>query len=183
MEADINLQTKIAALLESYPELEDRLIELSPIFAKLRNPVLRKTVAKVTSIQQAAAIAGISAPLLVIELRKAAGFIVSESDQNQSEPVDMEPQPDWFDMNNISVYYDARPIIDAGQSPMQEILNLASKLEQGQILHFTTPFKPMPILDILRNKGFQVWSMGEDNYIQIFKVYKRETSQPHTLTN
>lgn len=165
MEADINLQTRIAALLESYPELEDRLIELSPVFAKLRNPVLRKTVAKVTSIQQAAAIAGISAPLLVIELRKAAGFIVPESDQTQTESEDIEPQPNWFDKNNISIYYDARPIIDAGKSPMQEILNLASKLEQGQTLHLTTPFRPMPILDILKNKGFQVWSTGEDNYI------------------
>ncbi|MFV0538688.1 MAG: DUF1858 domain-containing protein [Dysgonomonas sp.] len=111
MEADINLQTKIAALLESYPELEDKLIELSPVFAKLRNPVLRKTVAKVTSIQQAAAIAGISAPLLVLELRKAAGFTVSESDLNQSDHTDIEPQPDWFDNNSITICYDARPII------------------------------------------------------------------------
>ncbi|MFT4222567.1 DUF1858 domain-containing protein [Dysgonomonas sp.] len=165
MEADINLQTKIAALLESYPELEDKLIELSPVFAKLRNPVLRKTVAKVTSIQQAAAIAGISAPLLVIELRKAAGFTVSESNLNQSDHVGIEPQPSWFDKNNISLYYDARPVIDAGRSPMQEILNLASKLEGGEILHFTTPFKPMPILDILKAKGFEVWSDDENNYI------------------
>ncbi len=165
MEADINLQTKIAALLESYPELEDKLIELSPVFAKLRNPVLRKTVAKVTSIQQAAAIAGISAPLLVIELRKAVGFIVSESDLNQYDHADIEPQPDWFDKNSISIYYDARPIINAGQSPMQEILNLASKLEKGTILHFTTPFKPVPMLDILKAKGFQVWSDTENNYI------------------
>lgn len=165
MEADINLQTKIAALLESYPELEDKLIELSPVFAKLRNPVLRKTVAKVTSIQQAAAIAGISAPLLVIELRKAAGFIITESNLSQPDHPDIEPQPDWFDKNSISIYYDARPIINAGQSPMQEILNLASKLKHKNILHFTTPFKPVPILDILKGKGFQVWSDDENNYI------------------
>lgn len=165
MEADINLQTKIAALLESYPKLEDKLIELSPVFAKLRNPVLRKTVAKATSIQQAAAIAGISAPLLVLELRKAAGFTVSESEFNQSDQVDVEPEPNWFDKNKISLYYDARPIINAGQSPMQDILNLASKLERGTILHFTTSFMPIPILDILKTKGFQVWSDNENNYI------------------
>ena len=165
MRADINLQTKIAALLESYPELEDKLIELSPVFAKLRNPVLRKTVAKVTSIQQAAAIAGISAPSLVIELRKGAGFPISESDLNQFDHTDIEPQPDWFNKNSISIYYDARPIINAGQSPMQEILSLASKLENGKILHFTTPFKPIPILDILKSKGFLVWSDDNSNYI------------------
>ena len=57
MAVDINLQTKIATLLKVYPELEERLIELVPAFDKLRNPILRRTIAKVTSLQQAAAMA------------------------------------------------------------------------------------------------------------------------------
>lgn len=165
MKADINLQTKIATLLESYPDLGNRLIELSPVFAKLRNPILRKTVAKVTSIQQAAAIAGISAPLLVIKLRKAAGLTVSEIDFEPSDNADIEPKPDWLNETKINFYYDARPIINAGKSPMQNILTLASKLEENTVLHFTTPFKPIPILDILRSRGFRIWSDGENNYI------------------
>jgi len=74
MKTDINLQTKVANLLESYPELEDILMELSPVFSKLKNPVLRRTIAKVTSLQQAAGVAGISPPLLIQKLRKAAGL-------------------------------------------------------------------------------------------------------------
>ena len=54
---DINLQTKIADLLTAYPQLEDKLIGISPVFAKLKNPILRRTVARVTSVQQAATIA------------------------------------------------------------------------------------------------------------------------------
>ncbi|MDD4434532.1 MAG: DUF1858 domain-containing protein, partial [Parabacteroides sp.] len=45
---------KVAELLNDYPEIEDTLLSLSPAFAKLRNPVLRKTVARVTTLQQAA---------------------------------------------------------------------------------------------------------------------------------
>lgn len=51
---EINLQTKVAELLGAYPQLEEQLLKLSPTFAKLKNPILRRTVAKVTSLQQAA---------------------------------------------------------------------------------------------------------------------------------
>ena len=43
--------TKIAALLDHYPELEDVLIGMAPPFKKLKNPILRKSVAKVASLQ------------------------------------------------------------------------------------------------------------------------------------
>ena len=38
-------------LLEAYPELEDVLIGIAPPFKKLKNPILRKTVAKVATIK------------------------------------------------------------------------------------------------------------------------------------
>jgi hypothetical protein len=50
--------TKVAALLERYPELEDVLIGLAPPFKKLKNPLLRKGVAKVASLKHAAAVGG-----------------------------------------------------------------------------------------------------------------------------
>jgi hypothetical protein len=40
--------TKVGALLDRYPELEDILIGLAPPFKKLKNPLLRKGVAKIT---------------------------------------------------------------------------------------------------------------------------------------
>ncbi|MFH1755446.1 MAG: DUF1858 domain-containing protein, partial [Candidatus Latescibacterota bacterium] len=49
---------KVSALLEAYPELEDVLIGIAPAFKKLRNPVLRRTVAKLTSLRQAAQVGG-----------------------------------------------------------------------------------------------------------------------------
>ena len=48
--ADINPDR----LLEHCPELEDELLALSPAFAKLKNPILRRTVAKVATLCQAA---------------------------------------------------------------------------------------------------------------------------------
>jgi hypothetical protein len=54
-------ETQVGALLEAYPELEARRIELASAFEKLKNPVLRRTVARVATIAQAACVAGPSA--------------------------------------------------------------------------------------------------------------------------
>lgn len=55
----ITPDTKINALLESYPQLEDALINIFKNFKKLRYPFLRKTIAKVTSLRQAAIIGNV----------------------------------------------------------------------------------------------------------------------------
>ena len=52
----ITSTTKVADLLKSYPELEDVLIAMAPPFKKLKNPVLRRSVAKLATLQQAAAV-------------------------------------------------------------------------------------------------------------------------------
>lgn len=163
---DINLQTKIADLLEAYPELEDTLMDLSPAFAKLRNPILRRTVAKVTSIQQAAKIAGVSPSAMVQTLRKAAGLTTSDTiityEKSQQEP---EPIPEWFDETKISLRFDAGPVINAGQSPMSEILRLSKTLPDGEIMELSSPFRPEPIIDMLKSKGFNVWFNEGKSYI------------------
>jgi uncharacterized protein len=46
----ITRETKVHDLLEAYPYLLDFLADLKPEFAKLRNPVLRNTVARVASL-------------------------------------------------------------------------------------------------------------------------------------
>ena len=48
----ITPETKVGELLTHYPELEELLLQFSPAFATLKNPILRRTVAQVTSPQQ-----------------------------------------------------------------------------------------------------------------------------------
>lgn len=160
---DINLQTKIADLLTAYPQLEDKLISISPLFAKLQNPILRRTVAKVTSVQQAASIANIAPPHLVKQLREIVGLTM----QNIEQETDTQntPKPSWWSEDKIAKCFDATPIIESGESPMQTILQLSSELQGDTILEITAPFRPAPILDILASKGFKVWSENRQNYI------------------
>jgi len=47
----ITPDVKVAELLREYPQLEDKLIEIAPVFVKLKNPILRKTISKVTTLK------------------------------------------------------------------------------------------------------------------------------------
>lgn len=65
---DISLQTRIGTLLDSYPYLLDYLLEKSPKFSKLKNPLLRRTLAPFASIERAAALGNIEAEELLTGL-------------------------------------------------------------------------------------------------------------------
>ena len=52
----ITPKTKVLQVIEAYPELEDVLIGYVPAFKKLKNPILRNTVAKIATLQQAASV-------------------------------------------------------------------------------------------------------------------------------
>jgi len=159
----ISPQTKVGELLDAYPELEKVLFELSPAFAKLRNPILRKTVARIASLQQAAIVGKLKVDELVNRLRKEVGqeFL---SDIGESESALTNP-PAWFDENRITIRFDAVPIINAGGSPMAEIISQASLLGEGDIFELKAPFIPAPIIDKLKERGFDAWSVQKGEIV------------------
>lgn len=165
----ISPKTKVGELLDAFPQLEDVLLELSPSFAKLKNPILRKTVARVASLQQAAIVGGLKVDELVNRLRKEVGQDLFSGGAENAQYLVASP-PDWFDATRIAQRFDASSIINAGGSPMAEILSLSQKLRPGEILELKTPFVPAPIIDMLTDKGFKSFSLqnGEEtlNYFE-----------------
>jgi hypothetical protein len=160
----ISPKTKVGELLDAFPQLEDVLIELSPSFAKLKNPVLRKTVARVASLQQAAIVGGIKIDDLVNRLRKEVGQDLFSGETENNQYLVSSP-PDWFSSTMIVQQFDAIPVINAGGSPMAEILVIAQKLQPGEIMELKTPFVPAPIIDILKDKGFNSFSVQKGDEI------------------
>lgn len=161
----ISPKTRVGDLLDAFPELEPVLMAMSPAFEKLKNPVLRKTVAKVATLQQVAIVGGVNIDEMVRQLRLKAG----QSD-NEYTPDAYEHQtsviPDWFHPTRITARLNATPIINSGGSPMKEILHLSSLLNQGDILELETPFIPAPIIDMLKAKNFKTYSIvNNDNVL------------------
>ncbi|HLN20686.1 MAG TPA: DUF1858 domain-containing protein [Bacteroidales bacterium] len=154
----ISPKTKVGELLDAYPELEAVLMELSPAFHKLKNPVLRKTVARVATLQQISVVGGIPVENIISRLRHEAGQD-DTADYQSAGSGNAAEIPAWFDEKKIVSVYDATEVINSGESPMAEVLKRANGLNPGEILELRTPFIPAPILDMLKTKMFRVFSL------------------------
>jgi metal-sulfur cluster biosynthetic enzyme len=88
---DITPQTKVATVLERYPQTLEVFLRYG--FAPLANPVLRKTMARVVTIEQACRREGVDMEALLRDLRKAAGLeleaeqAISSEASKQSTPI------------------------------------------------------------------------------------------------
>lgn len=155
----ITPQLKVGQLLEAYPELEEVLVDIAPEFARLRNPVLRRTVARVTSLQQAALVGGVGLGELITRLREAAGagetFVEAPTAANTAGGAE---RPEWVDRVAIVSRDDARADIAAGQHPLPRVMAAAGALSPGQAHLLVTPFVPAPLLDKVRALGLFVWT-------------------------
>jgi hypothetical protein len=157
---DITPETRVGVLLDTYPELEKELFDLSPAFKKLKNPVLRKTVAKVTTLRQAARVGNVSLGTIINTLRSAAGQSELSLDDG-GEKSSREAKPDWFEEGAIKKSFDARPLIESGERPMDAVLAALEPLADGEVLELITPFVPAPLIDMGKRKGFEVWNRQE----------------------
>jgi hypothetical protein len=158
----ITPEMKVGDFLKYYPELEVTLIEIAPAFAKLKNPILRKTVARVASLNQAAIVGDVAIGEMINRLRQAAGV---------EEMVDLETgvnkgstaKPAWFDIEKVSSSIDARPIIERGEQPLGIVVKELNRLPGDGILELITPFYPSPLIDKAREMGFEAWSEKIDS--------------------
>lgn len=158
----ITPETKVGPLLDRYPQLEAPLMKLSPAFAKLRNPLLRKTVAKVATLQQVAKIGEVPIGTLINTLRKELG-IEEKWKGGAADKSDGSDVPEWFAQAKISMLLDAAPILEAGEHPLNRVMSELQKLEPGAIYELVTPFVPAPLLDAVSKKGFEVWSQKQSD--------------------
>lgn len=150
----ITPKTKVLELIETYPQLEDILIEYAPAFKKLKNPVLRKTVAKIATLQQAAAIGNVRTEELINRLRKEIGqeIIVGETGTSYNYN-----KPDWFSEEKISNRLDASEMLAAGEHPVNQVLADLKQLNPGEIYELKTPFLPAPLIDKALSLGVKHW--------------------------
>ena len=152
----ITPKTKIYNLLEAYPQLEDVLISTAPQFKKLKNPVLRKTIAKVTSLSQAAIIGGLNVEELVIKLRNEVGQTSTDNLEIEGGNYTTE-KPQWFDKEKISATIDIRDMLNAGEQPVHEVMTEVKKLKEQEILEVIAPFIPAPLIDKSLSLNYQHW--------------------------
>ncbi len=164
----ITPKTKISDLLDAYPQLEDLLIEMAPPFKKLKNPVLRKTIARITTISQAATIGNLNVEELVNKLRSEVGQDHADIETDSGTTFNTQ-KPDWFDAAKVVDEIDTRDMLHAGEHPVHVVLAGVKKLKEGEILKVIAPFLPAPLIEKATSLGAGHWvnQLGDE----LFEIY------------
>ncbi len=165
----ISPKTKVLALIEAYPQLEDTLINYVPAFEKLKNPVLRKTVARIATLQQAAVIGNVKVEELINVLRKEVGQdLISGVAEQEINTV----MPSWYDPALVKQETDIRPMLAAGEQPVNQVMADLNKLEAGVIYRVTAPFVPAPLIEKAASLNIDHWLKQEAD--ELFHLHFRK---------
>lgn len=153
----ITPEMRVGDLLAAYPELEPVLVAQAPAFANLKNPVLRRTVAKVASLAQAARVGGLEVRALVQALRAAAG----EDASPVATPAAVAgggatTAPAWYRDGLVVARVDADEMLARGEHPLGVMTQKAMELRGAAILALDSGFLPAPLIDAFRSRGYEV---------------------------
>ncbi len=163
MNPPITPESKIGDLLDAYPGLDESLAQWVPEFKKLKNPLLRRTVARVATVEMAAKIGGVQVRDLIQKIREAAGLETASEvqaiDAAQRPP---EPAPSWFDPARIRETVDADAVLATGQHPLGRVRSHAAALAAGDIFRLISSFRPAPLIEALVHDGFASYCVQDE---------------------
>ena len=154
----VTAETTIARALAADPDLVDRLVAFNPVFRKLRNPILRRTMARLASFADAARVAGVPLQALL----DVANGTHAETPPNASprgagvQAVVAPAAPNWVETFDraVAVSLDVRPLLSSGEDPFAKIMSVVAKFAPGAVLVLDAPFDPAPLRRVLAGKGF-----------------------------
>jgi len=168
----ISPKTKVLQLIETYPYLEDVLINYVPAFKKLKNPILRKTVAKIANLQQAAVVGKVKVEDLINLLRKEVG---QDTIEMANEVNYNTKQPAWFDLSKVKSELDVREMLNTGEQPVNQVISDLNKIKTDEIYKVIAPFVPAPLIDKALSLEIEHWVKEEAE--ELFIVYFKRTKE------
>lgn len=150
---------KVRELIRRDTGMIDDLAELAPALERLRNPEIRKVMAALLTVEEAAQMAGLNPEVVVARLNQ-------ESDAAQAEraprPPHAPPPPDEdlrpaalsaIPEENI-VHLDVREELRAGREPFSRIMAARREVPAGGGLCLRATFEPVPLFAVMGNQGF-----------------------------
>lgn len=157
---EIHPKSKLLAVLEAYPALEEQIVHIAPAFKNLKNPVLRRTVGSLATLEQVAQMGGMNPVRLVNTLRRNVGQPELPEDPGQAPAVTISrstEDPQWI-AGEPQFTLDGTAMLERGEVPVAKVNELLGGLEPGRYLLLVTHFEPTPILDSLQKQNRKVFS-------------------------
>ncbi|UMB55286.1 DUF2249 domain-containing protein [Lutibacter sp. A64] len=143
----VSQKTKISTLIKENKDVIDTIASINSHFKKLKNPLLRRALAPRVTIADAAKIGGVTIEVFLNKL-KEIGFQV----ENNVVETDLTKEISINKINLVS--FDVRAIIAEGKDPFKEIMQKIKLLEKNQTLEIINSFEPIPLINVLKSKGF-----------------------------
>lgn len=153
--APITATDRVSDVLARGDATLEVLVRQSPHFEKLRIPTLRRIMARLTTVEQAARIAGVPVDVLVQDLNHAVGIsaplppadaVAPFSGSSPAVPADVVFGPHVVDL-------DVREDLQNGREPFARIMDAVNSLPADGVLHLRAPFEPVPLFAVLQTRG------------------------------
>lgn len=177
----INRATKISKIIDHNTDAIDVIAGINPHFKKLKNPILKKILAPRVSIEDAAKIGKCKVDDFFDALSKI-GFEIDDEFKTQSTNLAVNPKINNAINNKKIISLDVRPILESGKDPFNAIMYEIKLLPESYALEVINTFEPVPLIKILKNKGYGsiVTTVGDLIYTYFLKI---ENSSNHAATN
>lgn len=150
---EINENTRISNIINLNEDAIEVIAKINNNFLKLKNPLLRKLLAPRVTVKQAAKI-GQTRPDIILKALREIGFTWNEISKASviDSPTDYKQKINMELTNKI--VFDVRPILESGVDPFKSIMEKINKLNPNEGLLIINSFEPIPLLNILKDKGF-----------------------------
>ncbi len=150
----VTKETKISAIIKHDKGVIDVIAGINKHFRKLKNPILCKMLASRVTVEDASRIGKVSVREFLQRL-EAYGLKVSYDGIEEKESKREEKhKANTMNKENL-VTLDARPILEGGVDPFEEIMKTLKSMSDDQTLLVINSFEPIPLLNLLKKKGYE----------------------------
>jgi uncharacterized protein (DUF2249 family) len=174
-------------------------IAASPIFENLRNPLMRKTMGRLATVEQAALVAGIDPDVLTDRLNRAleasaepdlsdARDRLTQSFSNAIEPMGQQQHDRPDALRSLPadrlIDLDVRDDLRNGREPFSRIMAARAAVPENGVLRLRTTFEPVPLYRVMAGQGFDHWTeqLAGDDWCVWFYHAKDAAATPRPAT-
>jgi uncharacterized protein (DUF2249 family) len=154
----IDENTRVSELIKYNEESIEAIASINKLFIKLKNPILRKVLAKRVSISDAAKVGGATVEDFY-QVLKPLGFKTETNVFDKEEKPNTQYKFNTMDITKIDpstiTELDVRDEIAGGSDPFATIMAAIKKLPEGNTLKLINVFEPIPMINKLNKKGYE----------------------------
>ena len=155
----VSRDDRVSDVLARDESLVETFIRYAPQFEKLRNRTMRRVMARLVTVEQAARMANVPPERLIDALNRALR-IPSAATTDVERSIDAGAEASEHHPEHAAVVeLDVRDDLRSGREPFSRIMGAVATVGSDEVLHLRSIFEPVPLFTALGKRGFVHESM------------------------